>query len=121
TGLSASTTRAELARAAVEGVVFAVGAAAGLLGGDGPVVLTGGGGRAAVVQQLLADVLTVPVRYLPIRSASAVGAALLAGRGRDADVVTGQAAGRPVEPRDVPELTAARDRWRAERALRKPR
>ncbi len=121
TGLSAGTTRAELARAAVEGVVLAVGAAAELLGGDGPVVLTGGGGRPAVVQQLLADVLAVPVRYLPIRSASAVGAALLAARGTGTDVATGQQPGRSVEPRPVPELAAALDRWRAERAAPSPR
>jgi xylulokinase len=121
TGLSAGTTRAELARAAVEGVVFAVAAAAELLGGEGPVVLTGGGGRAAVVQQLLADVLAVPVRFLPIRSASAVGAALLAARGTGTEVATGQQPGRPVEPRPVPELAAARDRWRAERGPRVPR
>jgi xylulokinase len=121
TGLSAGTTRAELARAAVEGVVFAVGAAADLLGGEGPVVLTGGGGRPTVVQQLLADVLAVPVRYLPIRSASAVGAALLAGRGTGTDVAAGQEAGRNVEPRRRPELAAARDRWRAERGPREPR
>ncbi|WP_448617772.1 FGGY family carbohydrate kinase [Geodermatophilus sp. URMC 65] len=117
-GLSAGTTRAELARAAVEGVVFAIAAAAGLLGGEGPVVLTGGGGRPAVVQQLLADVLAVPVRYLPIRSASAVGAALLAGRGTGTEVATGQEVGRVVEPRPAPELAAALDRWRAEREPR---
>ncbi|SHN75032.1 xylulokinase [Geodermatophilus obscurus] len=121
TGLSASTTRAELARAAVEGVVFAVAAAAELLGGEGPVVLTGGGGRPAVVQQLLADVLAVPVRFLPIRSASAVGAALLAARGTGTEVATGQQPGRPVEPRPGPELAPALDRWRAERARRPPR
>ena len=121
TGLSASTTRAELARAAVEGVVFAVAAAADLLGGEGPVVLTGGGGRPAVVQQLLADVLAVPVRFLPIRSASAVGAALLAARGTGTEVATGQQPGRPVEPRPGPELAAALDRWDAERAPRVPR
>ena len=118
TGLSASTTRAELARAAVEGVVFAVAAAADLLGGEGPVVLTGGGGRPAVVQQLLADVLAVPVRFLPIRSASAVGAALLAARGTGTEVATGLQTGRPVEPRPGPEPAAALDRWRAERAPR---
>jgi xylulokinase len=118
TGLSAGTTRAELARAAVEGVVFAVAAAADLLGGEGPVVLTGGGGRPAVVQQLLADVLAVPVRFLPIRSASAVGAALLAARGTGTEVATGQQPGRSVEPRPGPELAAALDRWRAERAPR---
>ena len=41
----------------------------------------------AVVQQLLADVLRRPVRHLPLRSASAVGAAVLAGRGIGLDVV----------------------------------
>ncbi|MGK5113123.1 MULTISPECIES: xylulokinase [unclassified Geodermatophilus] len=113
TGLSAGTTRADLARAAVEGVVFAVGAAAELLGGGGPVVLTGGGGRAPVVQQLVADVLGVPVRYLPLRSASAVGAALLAARGTGADVVPRREPGRPVEPRPSPALVDAARRWRA--------
>jgi xylulokinase len=121
TGLSAGTTRAELARAAVEGVVFAVAAAAGLLEGKGPVVLTGGGGRPDVVQQLLADVLAVPVRYLPIRSASAVGAALLAARGTGTELVAGRPPGRPVEPRRDPGLAAALDRWRAERRPGLPR
>ncbi|SDX78915.1 xylulokinase [Geodermatophilus africanus] len=121
TGLSAGTTRPELARAAVEGVVFAVAAAAGLLGGTGPVVLTGGGGRPDVVQQLLADVLGVPVRYLPIRSASAVGAALLAARGTGTELVAGRPPGHPVEPRRDPGLVAALDRWRAERRPGLPR
>jgi xylulokinase len=112
TGLSAGTTRADLARAAVEGVAFAVGAAAALLGPEpGPVVLTGGGGRAPVVQQLLADVLQAPVRYLPIRSASAVGAALLAGRGTGVDVPVRPAPGRLVEPRPAPGLREAAARW----------
>ena len=83
TGLSAGTTRAELARAAVEGVVAAVGAAVGLLGGpgDGAVVLTGGGGRATVVRELLAAELDRPVTWRPVRSASATGAAVVAARG----------------------------------------
>jgi xylulokinase len=83
TGLSAGTTRAELARAAVEGVLGAVGAAVELLGGpgDGEVVLTGGGGRAAVVRELLAEELGRPVTWRPLRSASSTGAALLAARG----------------------------------------
>ncbi|SFL68428.1 FGGY family carbohydrate kinase [Geodermatophilus ruber] len=121
TGLHAGTTRADLARAAVEGVVFAVAAAARLLHGAAgppeghdPVVLTGGGGRSPVVQRLLADVLGVPVRYLPIRSASAVGAALLAGRGTGVDVVPRRDAGRPVQPRPTAELRAAAARWQGE-------
>jgi xylulokinase len=114
TGLSAGTSRADLARAAVEGVVFAVGAAVELLGGNGPVVLTGGGGRSPLVSRLVADVLGVPVRYLPIRSASAVGAALLAARGVGIDVVPRREAARLVEPRPDPGLRAAARRWRGD-------
>jgi xylulokinase len=102
TGLSPGTTRADLARAAVEGVVTAIGSAFGLLGvpPDGaPVVLTGGGGRSPLVQQLLADVLSRPVRHVRVRSASAVGAAILAGRGVGADVVPRWESGPLVEPR----------------------
>ncbi|SFO91515.1 xylulokinase [Geodermatophilus dictyosporus] len=99
TGLTAATTRADLARAAVEGVLSATAAAVGLLGGPGagPVVLTGGGGRSPLVRQGLADALGRPVTYLPLRSASAVGAAVLAGRGT----------GTPVEPRRTPEPPVA--------------
>jgi xylulokinase len=81
--LSAATTRADLARAAVEGVVWAIGRAVRLLGdpGDGEVVLTGGGGRASVVRTLLAEALGRPVTWRPMRSASATGAALVAARG----------------------------------------
>lgn len=113
-GLRAGTTRADLARAAVEGVVFAVGAAADLLGApaEGPVVLTGGGARAGVVRQLVADVLGRPVRSSPSRSASAVGAAVLAGRGVGTDVVPGRETGPLLDPRPGPELRAAVERWR---------
>jgi xylulokinase len=113
-GLHAGTTRADLARAAVEGVVFAVAAAFGLLDmpDDGaPVVLTGGGGRSAVVQQLLSDVLRRPVRHQPLRSASAIGAAVLAGRGVGRDVVPHRKAGTVIEPRPAPELAAAAAHW----------
>jgi xylulokinase len=113
-GLHPGTTRADLARAAVEGVVFAIGAGFGLLDvpeGDEPVVLTGGGARPAVVRQLLADVLRRPVRHLPLRSASAIGAALLAGRGVGADVVPDVPSGEELDPRADAGLRAAADRW----------
>jgi xylulokinase len=116
TGLHAATTRADLARAAVEGVGFAVAAAFDLLGPSGPqepVVLTGGGARPAVVQQLLADVLGRPVRHLPLRSASAVGAALLAGKGVGRDVVLRRPAGEVREPRPSTPLHEAAQRWAA--------
>jgi xylulokinase len=115
TGLNPATTRSDLARAAVEGVGFAVAAAFELLdvpADTAPVVLTGGGARATVVQQLLADVLWRPVRHLRLRSASAVGAALLAGRGTGLDVVPERDVGPLVEPRQEPELERAADRWR---------
>jgi xylulokinase len=101
TGLNPGTTRADLARSAVEGVVGAVGAAFAMLAvpDDGaPVVLTGGGARSALIQQLLADVLRRPVRHVRVRSASAVGAAMLAGRGIGVDVVPRWDAGPLVEP-----------------------
>ncbi|MBA2698983.1 MAG: hypothetical protein H0U61_09470 [Nocardioidaceae bacterium] len=44
------------------------------------IVLTGGGAREPWVRQLIGDVLGQPLRYVPVRSASAVGAAALAAR-----------------------------------------
>jgi xylulokinase len=113
TGLTAATTRADLARAAVEGVAFAVGAAARSLGnGDGaPVVVTGGAARAPAVQQVLADVLGRPVRYLRLRSASAIGAAVLAARGVGIKVTPERRPEPLVEPRPDPRLTDAARRW----------
>ena len=100
-GLHPGTTRAHLARAAVDGVVRAVGAATALLDvpDDGaPVVLTGGGVRAPLVQQLLADELRRPVQALRLRSASAVGAAVVAARGAGVDVAPARVTGPLVEP-----------------------
>ncbi|MGY1842099.1 FGGY family carbohydrate kinase [Modestobacter sp. SYSU DS0875] len=117
TGLSAGTSRADLARAALEGVVFAVGASLDLLGtppdDDAPVVLTGGGARDSGLQQLLADVLGRPVQHVRVRSASAAGAAVLAGRGVGRQLTPQRAHGPVVEPRTVPQLRAARERWTA--------
>jgi xylulokinase len=118
-GLRPATTRADLARAAVEGVLFAVGAALDLLGvpDDGtPVVLSGGGARHPVVRHLLADVLGRPVAHLPLRSASATGAALLAGRGVGLDVVPLRKAAPAVLPRRAPDLAAAAQRWAGQTA-----
>jgi xylulokinase len=117
TGLGAGTTREDLARAAVEGVAFAVAAAARSVGGDGggadggPVVVTGGGARTTVVQQALADALGRPVRHLGLRSASAVGAAVLAARGVGADVEPQRRPGPVVEPRTDERLADAARRW----------
>jgi len=111
-GLRAGTTRAELARSAVEGVLLAVAAGAARLPGsaDGTVLLTGGGGRSEVVQQVLADVLGRPVRSLPLRSASAVGAALVAAEGVGVAVGWRPEPGPTVQPRPTV-MDAAAEAW----------
>lgn len=104
----------DLARAAVEGVAFAVAAAVRSLDlrDDGtPVVVTGGGARPAVVRQVLADVLGRPVGHLPLRSASAIGAAVLAARGVGVDVVPRRRPEPPVRPRSDARLADAARRW----------
>jgi len=68
------------ARATAEAQAFLVRRSWELLGVDTRrVLLVGGGARERWVQQLLADVLAKPVHHLPMRSASAAGAVILAG------------------------------------------
>jgi xylulokinase len=113
-GLTAGTTRADLARSALEGVAFAIAAALDLLDppedGD-PVVLTGGGARSPLVQQLLADVLGRPVVHLQVRSASATGAAMLAAAGIGTPFRPRREHGPVAEPRPAGALVEARERW----------
>ncbi|MCW2617064.1 MAG: xylB [Modestobacter sp.] len=115
TGLSADTTRVDLARAALEGVACAVAAALELLGPAAGelVVLTGGGAREPGVQQLLADALERPVQHVQVRSASAAGAAVLAARGVGLEVVPQRATGPVVEPAPQGGFAAVRERWTA--------
>jgi xylulokinase len=79
-GLGLSAGRTTLLQAAVEGVAFAVRHALEVLPGPRPdqVRLVGGGGLDPRFRALLADVLQVRLRLVDVRSASAVGAALLA-------------------------------------------
>ncbi len=111
-GLSADTTRADLARAALEGVACAVAVGLDLLGPDGDevVVLTGGGARDDGVQQVLADVLGRAVQHVQVRSASAAGAAVLAARGVGEQLTPQRVVGPVVEPRG-PAMQEVRERW----------
>ena len=81
-GGTGSTGRAELARSAFEALAFTIRRGMELLGAQDPsrVVLSGGGAREPWVRRLIADVLGRPVSYVPLRSASGVGAAVLAAR-----------------------------------------
>jgi xylulokinase len=81
-GLTPTVGRAEMARAALEGLAFTIRRGIEVLGTDpGPVLLCGGGSREPWLRQLIADVIGLPMRHVQLRSASAVGAAVLAARG----------------------------------------
>lgn len=115
--LTTSTERPELLRAAFEAYAFTVRRGLEVLGSpEGPVVLSGGGGRDPWVRQLLADVLGRSLSYVSLRSASAVGAAVLAGRGVgvELDVPATVVRTDPSGPNVRDRLDEAYARWVAE-------
>jgi xylulokinase len=115
-GLDQATTRDDLARAALEALVFTVRRAVELLpdapaSTRGSVCLTGGGGREPALQQLLADVLGREVQRVEVRSSSATGAAVLAARGTGAALAPDRRLGPVVTPRRAVALEEAYERW----------
>jgi xylulokinase len=84
-GLGLHHTRAHLMRAALEGVAFSLRQGLEAIAATGVEVrelrLAGGGTLEPQWQQLLADVLQVPLHPVSVASASARGAAILAGMG----------------------------------------
>ena len=111
-GLSQSTGVADLARAAFEALAFTIRRSVDLLGdSDSAVLLSGGVAREPYVRQLLANCLGRPLGYTPLRSASAVGAALLAARAVGADIRLPDDT-MVVHPRVEDRLEAAYSRWR---------
>lgn len=82
-GLSLSHTPAHMARAAIEGVAYAVADAvtACIEAGGEPdeIALTGGGAEHVLPRRILADVLGRRLGIAEVKNASAVGAAVLAG------------------------------------------
>jgi glycerol kinase len=87
TGLTAATSRAHLARAALESVAHQVADVVDAMESDGALHLDlvhadGGASASRLLMQLQADLLGRPVSVAASAEASAVGAALLAGAGR---------------------------------------
>jgi len=112
-GLTDATTAADIARAGVEGMVFAVRQGIELLGGRPPKVVrvTGGGARNPLVPQMLADVLSAQVNVLPNRSASALGAAILAATGVGDEIPLVRERPRIFRPQRSPALQDSYHRW----------
>jgi len=110
-GLTPTVGRAELARAAFEGLAFTIRRGIDVLGARGPVLLCGGGSREPWLRQLIADVVGLPMRHVQLRSASAVGAAVLAARGVGGQL-TVPATVTDLVPATDDALESAYERWR---------
>ncbi len=84
-GLTFGTTKAELAKAALEGLTFELRTNVDLLRSAGVEIAelhaVGGGARSALWLQLKADICNVPLRIPSVTDAACLGAALLAGTG----------------------------------------
>lgn len=110
-GLTASAGVPELARSAFEGLAFTIRRAVELLSPlPARLLLTGGGAREEWVRQLVTDVLARPVEHVRLRSASAVGAALLAARSQGVQLVP-PAETQTLTPLPAPELEAGYAAW----------
>ena len=81
-GLTATTTRAQMSRAVLEGVAFAIRDCYEVAKANGLQIthtnLCGGGARSATWQQIFADVLGIPVHILATEQGPSYGAAILA-------------------------------------------
>ncbi len=81
-GLSAQTTRAQMSKAVLEGVAFALLSCLDAARADGVITesasLCGGGAKSAAWRQIIADVLNLPVRINGNEQGPSFGAAILA-------------------------------------------
>ncbi len=110
--LTASTSRPDLARSAFEAFAYTIRRGIDIIGGlDRSVLLSGGGARDPWVRQLVTDVLQQPVTYLQMRSASALGAALLAARGIGVRLTVPATIVDQIPSLQSSKLDAAYDRW----------
>lgn len=121
-GLSRGATRAHVARAVLEGVAWRCREVFDALTESTPsrptsLRVDGGAATNALLLELLADAVGVPVERPAVIESAALGAALLAGRAvglwRDADVAARFRIGQVFEPRIGDDERATRlERWR---------
>ncbi len=124
-GLSRSTTRAQVARAVVDGVLHQVADALAAISVAMPistVLLDGGMSRSDWIVQRLADLANVRVQRAARGEATAIGAAMMAGLAagfwRSAEELPGVAVDRVADPSlDPSQRAARRDDWAAAVAL----
>ncbi len=113
-GLRLAHGRAQVARSALEAVAFSLGQLWAMGAGSGTVFSTGELAAHPAWNQLLADVLGVPVRVSEGADASAIGAALLGHRETVLEELRSRAgSGRLVlpDPRHAGPLRGVRQRW----------
>ena len=120
TGLSLGTTRADLARAVVDGILHQVADAIDAISGLTTVRVDGGISRSNWVVQRLADLGGVPVRRTPRADSTALGAAMLAGLAagvwESRDAIPEIPLDHVAEPQLAADARAgARERWAAAR------
>jgi glycerol kinase len=118
TGLSLATTRADLARAVVDGILHQVADAIDAIGGLQTLRIDGGLSRSNWVVQRLADLADVRVERTARADSTALGAATMAGLAaglwESRDAIPEIPLDHVAEPQLAPEVrTAARDRWAA--------
>ncbi len=116
-GLTRGTTRAHIARAALEAIALQTLDVMRAMEGDARVSLRelrvdGGGTANALLMQLQADLLGCPLRLAPTAETTALGAAMLAARGAGIPVTNSAGGSRSFQPADG-SSSALIARWRA--------
>jgi glycerol kinase len=111
TGLSAATTPAHICRAGLEAIAFQTRAVLEAMGGDLEAIsVDGGATRSALLMEILASSLDIPVRKAAHEHLAGYGVALMAGRARSSPSSSSHELDTlPVEGRD--QLNASYERW----------
>lgn len=117
-GLSRGTTRAHIARAALESIALQTVDVMRAMEADAGAALRelrvdGGGTANALLMQMQADLLGCTVRVAPTQETTALGAALLAARGCDVDMSPPEGDGRIFEVRQTDLYDHLGPRWQA--------